>query len=393
MPIFHRQAARPQETGMEHSRTELSAVQAVSRYAALDGDGANVVRNILDLARWAPSGDNTQPWRFEIVSPSHVVVHGFDTRDHCVYDLDGRPSRLSIGAMLETLRIAATRYGIAARWALRDGCPEPLPSIDVRLDPDPPVTVDPLVDSITTRCVNRRPLSTAPLTPDQRDALEGSVGTEHEVVWFADSPDRRRLAGLMFRSAHLRLTIEEAYRVHSAVIEWGASTSADRIPDEALGLDPVSLRLMKWVMANWPRARFVSRWLGGTLLPRVQLDWLPGIRCAAHVLIVSRSGRTGVEEDFRAGAAIQRFWLTADRLGLQHQPEMTPLIFSRYSDHGLPFSTDPTAAPAAAAVQERLASIVGKDRMARAVWLGRIGAGDRAQARSVRLPLDDLLVC
>jgi len=46
-----------------------------------------VVEQILDLARWAPSGDNTQPWRFEIVDEVNVVVHGFDTREHCVYDL------------------------------------------------------------------------------------------------------------------------------------------------------------------------------------------------------------------------------------------------------------------------------------------------------------------
>jgi nitroreductase len=25
-----------------------------------------ICEQILDLARWAPSGDNTQPWRFEI---------------------------------------------------------------------------------------------------------------------------------------------------------------------------------------------------------------------------------------------------------------------------------------------------------------------------------------
>lgn len=28
---------------------------------------------ILDLARWAPSGDNTQPWRFEIVADDHIA--------------------------------------------------------------------------------------------------------------------------------------------------------------------------------------------------------------------------------------------------------------------------------------------------------------------------------
>ena len=43
------------------------------------------LNSILDLARWAPSGDNTQPWRFEIIDETRFVVHGFDTRSDCVY--------------------------------------------------------------------------------------------------------------------------------------------------------------------------------------------------------------------------------------------------------------------------------------------------------------------
>ncbi|SFU47558.1 nitroreductase family protein [Nitrosospira multiformis] len=65
------------------------------------------IANILQLARWAPSGDNTQPWRFEIIDDCHLIIHAFDTRDHCVYDLDGHPSQISLGALLETLSIAA----------------------------------------------------------------------------------------------------------------------------------------------------------------------------------------------------------------------------------------------------------------------------------------------
>jgi hypothetical protein len=38
---------------------------------------SSVMEHILDLARWAPSGDNTQPWRFEIRSERHLVIHGF----------------------------------------------------------------------------------------------------------------------------------------------------------------------------------------------------------------------------------------------------------------------------------------------------------------------------
>ena len=66
---------------------------------------ASVVEQILDLARWAPSGDNSQPWRFEILDERRFVIHGHDTRSDCIYDLDGRPSQASLGALIETVEI------------------------------------------------------------------------------------------------------------------------------------------------------------------------------------------------------------------------------------------------------------------------------------------------
>src|SRR3989442_9289503 len=89
--------------------------------------GQTPIEQILDLARWAPSGDNTQVWRFEIVNDHRVVVHGFDTRDHCVYDLDGHPSQISLGALLETISIAATAQGLRVETSRRLHAPETTP--------------------------------------------------------------------------------------------------------------------------------------------------------------------------------------------------------------------------------------------------------------------------
>ena len=55
---------------------------------------------ILDRARWAPSGDNTQPWRFQIVADDQLIVHGHDTRDEILYDFDGHASHMAHGALL-----------------------------------------------------------------------------------------------------------------------------------------------------------------------------------------------------------------------------------------------------------------------------------------------------
>lgn len=354
------------------------------------------LREILDLARWAPSGDNTQPWRFEPLSDRRVRIHGFDTRDHCVYDLDGRPSRLSIGALLETLSIAASLHGLRAEVLRVPGQPETAPLFDVQLLPVAGLAADPLAPLIRERSVQRRPLSTRPLTAQEREALEAAAGSEHEILWFDSAGQRRAMAWLLFRSAQIRLTIEEAYRVHASIIEWRARTSEDRVPDAALGLDAASLTAMRWVMGSWPRMRFVARYLGGTLAPRVQLDLLPGLRCAGHFVIASRaarpSGEAGLDADFAAGRVVQRVWLTAERLGLRHQPEMTPLIFSRYAAEGVRFSADAAARRNAGEVCRRFDALLGPGARERAVWMGRIGAGPRPQARSVRRPLEALLV-
>ena len=92
----------------------------------------SVVLDILDLARWAPSGDNSQPWRFEILGDDHVRVHAFDTRRDCVYDLEGHASQLSVGALLQTMRIAAGAHQRVARIVRRREAPVEAPVFDVR---------------------------------------------------------------------------------------------------------------------------------------------------------------------------------------------------------------------------------------------------------------------
>ena len=120
-----------------------------------------VLESILDQARWAPSGDNTQPWRFEVVDPRHVVVHGFDTRSHCVYDLDGHPSQLSLGALLESMALAASCHGLRMEARRRLSMPDTLPTFDVHLIDSPGMQADPLAAFLPQRSVQRRRLRDA----------------------------------------------------------------------------------------------------------------------------------------------------------------------------------------------------------------------------------------
>jgi nitroreductase len=353
---------------------------------------SNHLHRILDLARWAPSGDNTQPWKFEILGEEHVLVHGFDTRDHIVYDLDGHASQLAVGALLETLSIAASGEGRQARISRRPDTPETHLLFDVQFEKVAQAPPDPLAPYIETRVVQRRPMSTKPLTEPQKQALADALPPGYRVVWFEELSKRWRLARFMFDNAKIRLTIPEGFAVHSTIIEWGAQFSEDRIPDQAVGVDPLTARLMRWVMASdWARVEFFNKYLFGDLPPRIQLDLLPGVACAAHFALLTPASLQTVDDYLAAGRAMQRFWLTAASLGLFIQPEMTPVIFTRYHRQQRTFTQLGKAADLASQLNDQLTVLLPEQNLAALFFMGRIGVGPKPQSRSKRKPLQALM--
>lgn len=350
-----------------------------------------ILTTILDSARWAPSGDNTQPWRFEIVDDQMIKVHGFDTRDHILYDYKGHPSHIAHGALLETLRIAATRFGLTATWEALSGGDDRNPVYVVTVRPGLGVAKDPLFDCIEARTVQRRPMKTIPLTGTQRQALSRAAGDQFEVQFFEPLGARLKVAKLLWDSAKIRLTCPEAYPVHRDIIEWRARLSKDKIPEQAVGVDPATARLMEWVMQSWERVAFFNRYLFGTIAPRLQLDLLPAVFCASHLLIKPRQKPESLSDWVHLGETLQRVWLTATQHGLHLQPQMTPVIFRWYARAGQRFSSEPSLFDQSRKVSEKFETLAGAAPGDNFGFFARVGVSAVPQSRSIRKDLPDLM--
>ncbi|HEY7199872.1 MAG TPA: ThiF family adenylyltransferase [Candidatus Dormibacteraeota bacterium] len=347
----------------------------------------DVVRDVLDLARWAPSGDNAQPWRFERLGDRSFAVHARPGDD--IYDLQGHASQLALGALLETIAIAATTRGLLAR-VRRRAEDERTPVFDVELVEDGGVAESPLAPAIRLRRVQRRPMPSTPLTARQVSALR-EAAAPFELRLLASAGDRRRAARLNFANALLRLGTPETFDTHAAAIEWNADRSEERMPDGALGVNPLTARVMRWALASRRRAAMLDR-IGGSAGPAVEMDLLPGLACAAHFVLVAAQPPDSLDDYLDAGRAVQRFWLTATRVGLQVQPQYTPLVFAEYVRDRVRFTGDGRSWRRAQAIAVRLAGLLGADTVERAVFYGRIGGGPPAAARSTRLPVERLLM-
>jgi hypothetical protein len=308
-----------------------------------------------------------------------------------VYDLDGHASQLALGALLETMAVAASTEGRTAGIQRRPDTPENHLLFDVRFQPEAGLAPDPLAGYITTRVVQRRPMSTRPLSAEQKQALARALPDGYAVAWFEGLAQRWRLARFMFGNAKVRLTIPEAFAVHKSVIEWGAQFSEDKIPDRAVGVDPLTARFMRWAMSSWERVEFLNRYLLGDLPPRIQLDLLPGIACAAHFALLAPVALQTIDAYVDAGRAMQRFWLTAASLGLYVQPEMTPVIFTRYHRQKRAFTQVGRAAERVGRLNVRLAGFVPGRKLDALYFMGRIGSGPAPQARSTRKSVATLM--
>jgi len=351
----------------------------------------DTLTRILDLARWAPSGDNAQPWRFEIVDNTRILVHGSDTRDHVLYDYEGHPSHIAHGALLETMRIAASGFGLTSSWKILSAGEERHPVYEVKLSEARGTEVDPLFGCIETRTVQRRPMKTTGLTSAQREALMAAAGQEFRVQLHETPAERWKIARLLWISAKIRLTCPEAYSVHSSIIEWRVRYSKDRIPELAVGVDPVTARLMEWALQSWGRVAFLNRYLFGTVTPRVQLDLLPAMFCAAHVLIQPKKTPEQLSDWVELGIAVQRFWLTATHQGLHLQPQMTPVIFRWYARAGRQFSSVAGIADQAVRLSEQFEHLAKASPADDFGFFARVGVSQSPRSRSIRLDLEQLM--
>jgi molybdopterin/thiamine biosynthesis adenylyltransferase len=297
------------------------------------------IEQILDLTRWAPSGDNAQPWRFEVQASDKVLVRlRVEGEERNIYDYaNGQPTLLAGGFLLETMRIAASRHRRRMIWNYlgsedcgKDGVHH---LIEVILRTDESVSEDSLCPYIPIRSVDRRRYRMRPLTQQQKRELESTLGEELKIEWFETAGKRWNISRLCAQATGIRLRSPEAYRVHRKILDWDRQFSPDGVPAAAVGLDRLTLRLMRWVMQRWTRVDLMCRFLAGTLIPRVELDFLPGISCAAFFTVRRSPEVAGAHTPktlIEAGERLQRLWLVATRLGLVMQPALAPLCFAHY---------------------------------------------------------------
>jgi hypothetical protein len=189
---------------------------------------ASLTRFLLRYAILAPSGHNTQPWRYAI-GEQGVELYADRSRALPVVDPDDRELLISCGAALETLCTAARHFGHRCHV-------EVLPDDDaqdlvarIRLEPDATADVEDeaLFLAIPRRRTNRLPYEDRDLPDELVSQLVADAAAAGAWLHPIRGDERYPVAELVARGDRIQMADKRFRRELARWIHWNRSAERD----------------------------------------------------------------------------------------------------------------------------------------------------------------------
>jgi molybdopterin/thiamine biosynthesis adenylyltransferase/nitroreductase len=287
--------------------------------------GHDPIEHIVDAARRAPSGGNSQPWRFE-ADDEEIRFYLVPERSSSAMDVRQRGSYVAMGASLFNARVAASSLKSLGTIQL---FPEGRPSNHVatmRLGSLTDAEISSLIPSVSTRSANRR--MGAPSTINESTVQLLNRGVEREGARLHFVSDHRRiaeLAELLAESDRLRFLIPHVHQEMMGELRWpGRDSIEDGMDVRTLEMDPSGYAAIE-LLGRSDVMEHLAEWRAGKALG-ARTKVMVGSSSALALITVPRADPLWY---VRGGSAVERFWLTAEFHGLAVQPVSPVFLFAK----------------------------------------------------------------
>lgn len=281
--------ARP---GEEHDSVQLTTVSS----------HCQEIREILHTALQAPSGDNCQPFQFRWDGETLRIYHDNHRGKHALNSLN-QASRLTLGMLLESIKIAASEKGYRAECEeLPEDEEGPWAVISVQRDDIVPDTLAPLQGM---RWTDRRTYQGGSIRHWVFEDLQSEIAKFPTVGCYVIDRYPDTFVDLLARKESELFDRPEALRDLGRWLRFGSGPLADGMPWRTLGCRYPEARLL-WACTRYPRITAFAKWLGlSTVHKRLVMSQLRS--SAAFCLVTVPQPR--VADVVAAGQLIYRLWL------------------------------------------------------------------------------------
>ncbi|MDD2658043.1 MAG: nitroreductase family protein [Candidatus Pacebacteria bacterium] len=276
------------------------------------------IRAILTAAAAAPSGSNSQPWRF-VVRGRTIEFHYLPERDHPILNYEESGTLIALGAAIQNAELEARAQGYTPQITYREsGSCVAVMELEVggRIDD----ASQSLREAILKRHSNRKAYKDIALSPESKSALVDSAISGDSALAFSLIEDRE----VMQVIARALTTMEETALGNKTLHEFFFSEilwSADENRAGKQGLYIKTLELpppaqaMFRLLKHWGFARVLAK-IG---FPKMVAQTNAKQNASASAFGVITVGKTSRTAYLEVGKIMERIWLsaTAHELSMQ----------------------------------------------------------------------------
>ena len=277
---------------------------------------------LLEMGILAPSADNCQCWLFSWEG-SDLIIESDPQRTHFFYDINQESTLITIGAVMENIAIAAGDLGL-------ETVPEPVSlsdngEVSVRIKFKPAEnTRDTLAEFIPVRCINRKPYTKQGIDKKTIQEMNRIFQDSANIgmTWVQTQADQKRLREIVYLSD--RVLFEEK-RLHQGLFKF-IHMGDEPFPTDGMNLGVLELSWMQKkifpLFSQWKYQEMMNKFMISRAMAFNSVTLLKKTPVYGVLTLNDRSSQGYVE----AGRKMERFWITANSLGLAVQP-MAGFVF------------------------------------------------------------------
>lgn len=279
-----------------------------------------IINKILAAAVMAPSGDNVQPWKFQVAeSLTRIDLYNLPEKDNSYYNHDQMASYIAHGAVIENIVIAAGHLGYQTRVSLFPDENKQDLVATIELTQAEPIR-DPLYAAISERYTNRFQFTQSDISDKTLNALSAVIQRVDyaNISLVHDRDTVKRLAKELMVNDRLVFERKDIHHFLFDKVRWNKQQieeTRDGMPVETLGLNGIE-RLSFPLMRFWWFVK-TGNYFG--------LSRIIGLKCWWNCRQASMLGMISIKGSdkyafIQGGRAVQRLWLEMTRQGFALQP-------------------------------------------------------------------------
>lgn len=351
------------------------------------------IKNMVSIAGLAPSGGNSQPWKWLYHKNKLFLFHD-KSQSISWMDFADTASYISLGTSIENLKIKAGALGFNTSYELfpLPGNKKLVAGFKFSRRTEGLSYRHELAPGLALRLTNRKKGNHEPINDEIIDKIRKNVTIDKNAgLLILDNPEKiERIAEIVSSVERLRFLHPQAHHeLYTKEIVW---PSDNGIPITE-GIDVTTLELSEsdktgLVVASKPQViTLLNKWKGGTAFEKISKSSVASSSAIGMITMPEYS-----DENFvKGGEALQRAWISANLNGLSVQPiSGTLFIFDRLNKtNGEGMSVK--MKEELYILQNSLYEVFSELKSRCPIFMFRLSYADEASARSLKRPLDEIL--